>query len=139
MDMTVRVTCRYSKVMFGYERIDDDAELLRDIVYYSVTLHRSILKMAGSRHDVILAILEEDPATVFRCTPFISLFNTQILLVQLVMRAELANIVIRQVKAGIQDRFNLMSAINQVRGSIGRISYANGDRTDCTRSNIREL
>lgn len=95
--------------------------------------------MAGSRPDVILAILEEDPATVFRCTPFISLFNTQILLVHLVMRAELANIVIRQVKDGLQDRFNLMSAINQVRGSIGRISYANGDRTDCTRSNIREL
>jgi len=138
--VTVRVPLRYSNVVFGHARIDDDAELLRDLGYYSVTLPRTLRRMANKRPDIILAFLEEDPTVLHRCTPFISLFRTQILLAHLVMRGELANLVIRQVNEGLTvNHVELMSTINLVRGSIGRITYANGDRTDCTRANIREL
>ena len=137
--MTIRVPLRYSQRVFAHAMIDDDAEPLRDLGYYSVTLPKSLRRIAGQRSDVILAFLEEDPIVVRKCTPFISLFGTQILLVHLVMRAELANLVIAQIQEGLMNKDDLMTEINLIRGSIGLVTYASGDRTDCTRSNIREL
>ncbi len=136
--MTVQIPLRYSEKVFGYAQIDDEAEPLRDLGYYSVTLPRSLRCMSKDRPDVMLATLREDPSTVRRCTPFISMFGTQILLVHMVMRNTLANIVLKK-QFSSRPKELIVPDINQIRGSIGRVTYANGDRTDCTRANIREL
>lgn len=136
--MTVQIPLRYSEKVFGYARVDDDAELLRDLGYYSVTLPKSLRKMAKDRPDVMLAHLREDIPTFRKCTPFISLFGTQILLVHMIVRNSLARYILDS-RFSSRPKEMITPEINQIRGSIGRISYANGDRTDCTRANIREL
>lgn len=137
----VRVPLKYSNTVFGYAKIDDEAEPLQDIGYYSVTLPKSLRRMAGQRPDIILAYLQEDPSTVHKCAPFLSVLGTQVLLVHMVMRGEIGSL-IRNAALGYLNGKTIgeaLSELNELRGSIGRISYVNGDKTDCQRKNIREL
>jgi len=137
--MTVQIPLRYSEKVFGYAKVDDEAEPLSYLGYFSVTLPRSLRRMAKDRPDVMLATLREDPSTTFKCTPFISMFGTQILLVHMVMRGTLGRLVVDHVGRDLKPFVLIRDEINQIRGSIGRVTYANGDRTDCTRANIREV
>jgi hypothetical protein len=135
----IKLPLRYSDRVFAHALIDDDAEPLTTLGYYSVSLPRNLRHMAGKRPDVILAHLREDPLTVHKCTPFVSLFGTQVLLVHLVMRASLARLVLQADEFSPGSKFEIRSDINEIRSAIGRIAYANGDRTDCRSDNIREL
>jgi hypothetical protein len=142
----VKIPLRYSDRVFGHAMIDDEAEHLSRLGYYSVTLPRQLRRYAGNRPDIILATLKEDPLTRQACTPFVSLFGTQILLVHLVIRPALAKIVLdADMFAASHPSLSrgslpeIRSELNDVRSTIGRVAYANGDRTDCRAENIREL
>ena len=134
--MSVRIPLRYSGVEFSNALVDDDAERLLELGYYSVTLPKSLRRIAGKRPDVILAFLQEDPLTVQRCRPFISVYKTQVMLVQLVLRTELANVVLSSY---LGTPVSIQAKINEIRRTIGRIVYADGNSTNCQLSNIREL
>ena len=134
--MSVRIPLRYSGVEFSNALVDDDAERLLELGYYSVTLPKSLRRIAGKRPDVILAFLQEDPLTVQRCRPFISVYKTQVMLVQLVLRTELANVCLSSY---LGTPVSIQAKINQIRRTIGRIVYADGNSTNCQLSNIREL
>jgi hypothetical protein len=95
--------------------------------------------MAAKRPDIILAFLKEDPSTVHKCNPFVSLFGTQILLVHMVLRDSLAKLVLKQYFQADIPQTLLRADINEARSAIGRLAFVNGDRTDCRRENIREL
>jgi hypothetical protein len=129
--------------VFGHALIDDDCEPLADLGYYSVSLPRVLRSMAGKRPDVILASLKEDQQTVQKCTPFVSIFGTQVMLVHMVVRNTLARLIVDGVRVN-SDRseielVDLRRDLNEIRSAIGRIAYVNGDRTDCRRENLREL
>ena len=134
--MSVRIPLRYSGVEFSNALVDDDAERLLELGYYSVTLPKSLRRIAGKRPDVILAFLQEDPLTVQRCRPFISVYKTQVMLVQLVLRTELANVCLSSY---LGTPVSIQAKINEIRRTIGRIVYADGNSTNCQLSNIREL
>ena len=134
--MSVRIPLRYSGVEFSNALVDDDAERLLELGYYSVTLPKSLRRIAGKRPDVILAFLQEDPLTVQRCRPFISVYKTQVMLVQLVLRTELANVLLSSY---LGTPVSIQAKINEIRRTIGRIVYADGNSTNCQLSNIREL
>ena len=135
----IRVPLQYSNKVFGYALIDDDCEPLSTLPYFSVTLPRMLRSMAGKRPDIILAFLKEDHATITKCSPFVSLFGTQLLLVHLVIRDSLAKLVLSQHFQHLLPIPVVRSEINEIRSAIGRIAYVNGDRTDCRRENVREL
>ena len=138
--MTVQIPLRYSGVVFATAKIDDDVEVLKDLGYYSVTLPKNLRSTASKRPDVILAMLKEDPTTVYRCTPFLSVLGTQVLLVHMIIRGEIGRLIVNHVLGyGELSIEALRDELNQLRGSIGRIAYANNDRTDCRRENLREL
>lgn len=138
--MTVQIPLRYSERVFAHALVDDEAEPLKDLGYYSVTIPKKLRNISGGRPDVILALLKEDSAMTMRCKPFLSIMNTQVLLVHMVVRGEVGRIVRKFVteKQSLPNEY-LRSNINQLRGSIGRIVFANGDCTDCRRENIREM
>ena len=138
--MTVQIPLRYSGVVFATAKIDDDVEVLKDLGYYSVTLPKNLRSTASKRPDVILAMLKEDPSSVYRCTPFLSVLGTQVLLVHMIIRGEIGRLIVNHV-LGREELLVILfrEEINQIRGSIGRIAYANNDRTDCRRENLREL
>ncbi len=134
--MTVRIPLKYSGVEFAHALIDDNAERLLELGYYSVTLPKSLRRVAGKRPDVILAFLQEDPLTVQKCRPFISVYGTQVMLVHLVIRPELANVVL---SGSLGTPTSIQAKINEIRSTVGRLVYADGNSTNCVRSNIREL
>lgn len=140
--MTVKVPLRYSDRVFAHALIDDEAEPLRDLGYYSVTLPRKLRTIAGGRPDVILAQLKEDGGMVCSCKPFLSILNTQVLLVHMVVRGELGRLMTHYktlVNPPQYEVYQVKSELNQLRGSIGRIIFADGDSTNCQRHNIREM
>lgn len=139
--MTVRIPLRYSGREFAHAQVDDDCEPLSHLGYYSVTLPRKLRSITGGRPDVILAYLTEDPTTISNCKPFLSTMRTQVLLVHMVIRGEIGRIVHEYVATGSPSHatHEMKSTINQIRGSIGRIVYVNGDCTDCRKENIREV
>ena len=142
----IKIPLRYSDRVFGHALIDDDAEPLSTLGYYSVTLPRALRSVAGKRPDIILAALKEEPLVRHAAAPFVSLFGTQVLLVHMVVRGSLAKLILEADLHGAKHPGDMQvslpeirSELNQIRSTIGRIVHANGDRTDCRRENIREL
>ena len=137
----IKIPLRYSDRVFGHALTDDSVEPLSTLGYYSVTLPRVIRHLAGKRPDVILATLKEDPIMRARCTPFVSMFGTQVLLVHMIVRNSLGQLMVEHHEnsdvASLQ--CSVRADLNEIRSSIGRIVYANGDRTDCRVENIREI
>lgn len=138
--MPVQIPLRYSNRVFSHALVDDDAEPLKDLGYYSVTIPKKLRNISQGRPDVILAMLQEDSLMAASCKPFLSVLGTQILLVHMVVRGELGRLV-RLHLAGPRgaEIHSLQAEVNQLRGSIGRIIFANGDSTDCQRHNIKEM
>lgn len=138
--MTIKIPLRYSGREFAYALVDDECEPLSTLGYFSVTLPRKLRSVTGGRPDVILAYLKEDPTSVGKCKPFISTLRTQVLLVHMVIRGQIGRLVREHITGGSPPNASeTLSILNQLRGSIGRIVYVNGDCTDCRRENIREV
>lgn len=135
----IKIPLSYSNKVFAHALIDDNAEPLSSLGRFSVTLPRRIRRVAGKRPDVILGFLQEDPLTVRGCTPFISMVGTQILLVHLIVRGQLSTLLVQHHHQRTKPCDYIRAEINYIRQTIGRIVYANGDRTDCRRENIREI
>ena len=136
--MVVRIPLKYSDRVFTHALVDDEAEPLRDLGYYSVTIPRKLRNIAQGRADVILAILKEDSLMTASCKPFLSVAGTQVLLVHMVVRGQLGKL-IREFVSEDADLAMTRSEINFHRGTIGRIVFDNGDSTDCQRHNIKEM
>lgn len=150
MTTMIQIPLQYSNKIFHHAQIDDDAEPIKNLGYFSVTIPKPLRRLAHRRPDIILAFLQEDPETVHKCKPFVSLFGTQLLLVHLVARRTLVNLIFNTLhmvnnKASLHTTWCMgstpivRSEINQIRGSIGRMVYADGDATNCTRENLREM
>lgn len=131
----IQIPLRYSDQIFAHAFIDDDQEQLLDLGYFSVALPRSLRQLARGRPDIILACLREDESVRRNCRPFISIIKTQIMLVHMVLRPE----IVRLLQVGFDVEPRLRYKIQELRSSIGRVSYVNGDKTDCRVENLREL
>ncbi len=136
--MVVQIPLRYSNREFAQALVDDEAEALKDLGYYSVTIPRRLRNVSQGRPDVILALLKEDTAMSMSCKPFLSVAGTQVLLAHMVMRGPIGKLVREFVQL---DRNAAMTRneINFHRGTIGRVIFADGDCTNCQRANIREM
>lgn len=148
--MSIRIPLVYCEIPFTHALVDDDRELLRDLGPFLVTVPSSLRDLAERRPDIILAVLREDEAFRFKCRPFVIALNTQVQLVHMVLRPEIAECVEESRPSREQrdrrDRFvarrspfDLKIRVNTIRSEIGRISYVNGDHRDCRMANLREI
>jgi len=140
----IRIPLSYSKRVFGYGLVDDSQEHLLAIEYFSVTLPRNLRAMAKKRPDIIQAFLTEDVETRARCSPFVNVVGMQVLLAHMVLRGQLAKLVLERNRLSTvfstgSPQSQSHSDINEIRSSIGRLAYVNGDKTDCQSQNLREL
>ena len=128
----IRIPLRYSSVLLGHAQADDDLAPLADL-NFSVALPRSLYRISQGQPDVILALLQEDETLLPRCYPFTSYHGTQLRLVHLAIRPQLVPLLF------VPSTDDVLSTINRIRSNIARLTFANGDHTDCRRENIREL
>lgn len=128
----IRLPLTFCSTPVGFAQADDDLEPLRDTVTLCCAMPRSIYTTAKGRPDIVLAMLKQDESLLPRVHPFFSLFKTQIRLAHVAIRPELVPLIIEHTTV-------VLPTINRIRFSIARICYANGNRTDCRRENLREL
>ena len=128
----IRLPLTFCSSPVGFARADDDLEPLRDIITLCVTIPRSVYAMNHDRPDITLAMLQQDEALLPRVHPFFTFLKTQIRLAHVAVRPELVPLIIEHTA-------HVLPTINHIRSNIARICYANGDRTDCRRENLREL
>ena len=128
----IRLPLKYKSIIVGSAFVDDDLEPLDDTTTISLIIPRKLYQTSHHRSDVILALLQEDRSLLPRCHPFISLQGIQIRLAHIALKPEMVPLIDRCTP-------ETLSTINRLRSNIARLSFANGDRTDCRRENIREL
>lgn len=130
---------RYCGLDIGPALVDDDQEILQDIPYLSVRLPKGLRRYAHHRPDVVIAMLNEDSEARTKIKPFVSIAKTQVSLPHLVLRNELARIVIDyKYRSGVGDLIS-KHVIDSIRRGIGRVIFVNDDHTDCRLENLREL
>lgn len=130
----IRLALMYSGCKVGSAFVDDDLEPLSTI-NLSLALPRNLYRVSQNRPDVILALLQEDETLLPRCHPFISYHKTQIRLAHIAIKPEIVPL----IADALSNSAYIRSTINRLRSTIARLAYANSDRTDCRRENLREL
>jgi hypothetical protein len=124
----------YCDTRVGYVSIDSDIEFL-DTFYIAPTVSNRLRKLCDFRSDLVCATFIENSIELKRSRPFFRLINTSIFVAHVAVCEPLQTLLRKHLFHHSYP--DLRSRINQARSSIHRISYADGDRTNCTKSNLR--
>jgi len=133
--MSISIKVSYHKAVACFAQVDNDLGFLSE-VYVSAGITRKFRHIAAHRPDIILAMMREDKEVKRHIHPFVSILGTQIPIAHLVICPRLCDVV-RNLFSKTLVKGVGKTLIYQLRLSIGKISYVNGDRTDCRRSNLR--
>lgn len=138
--LAVRIPIIYFDRIIAHAKIDADFSDLSFLTWNTKFTAR-FRNLTKKRPDLVVAYLKEDFHYRMMLYPRTCLQQgLWVQLVQCILRPELYRLVTRfQDEIATYGPQGTREKINQIRHSVGRIIYKNGDRTDCRLSNLREL
>lgn len=129
----------YSDTIIGTACVDDGLLDLLSIYRLSIRIPKKIRDIAPGRPDVIIAILKEDEYAFRRIRPIICTLDTQIYLVNVVLRPAINDLLLaRSFNPGEVSHSWAATEYKRLTSDIRRVFYEDNNRTNCQLSNLRE-
>ena len=129
-----RIPLYYCDELAGYARVSDDLPAIDAAIVWRLRVPTAVRKLVGGSKSLIATMLYDDTAALRRCTPFAwYMRGLPIYLARVALRPELIPLV-----NGPRSPL-VTGTIVHIHKSVGIISHRDGDRTNCTFTNLQEF